>query len=442
MFENYFTTGALFYQAMSCYVAAFALRPFQNKNEDTRKHRLRYAEIAVMVVVLNVIMMVFSYHYINFSDWSTALEAPACFLTCLILCRSMLTPSLSETFYISVWSYLLSNFTTQIIMPIVIEFPIGAYRTAARCILYVIFLLIVYFVSSKLIYPQISSKGRYRIDLYHFATDLLIIGFYFVFSNYSFLFILLGEKPASMSTMITVFRLIEGALCLSLLFLQSTMESRMKAENDAKLLQQIMFRQQEQYRMSRENIELINQKCHDIKYHLAAFEKFSEDHSAKAEIIKMKEAIEIYDTSIKTGNQVLDTILTEKSLYCREHQITMTCMANGEILSFIDNADLYSILGNAIDNAIESVGKQEDPEKRVIQIAVEEVKKTVLIRVRNFCDDELLFEEGIPVTTKKKQKGYHGFGLKSIRHTVEKYGGCMTCKRSGEAFTLQILFPE
>lgn len=46
---------------------------------------------------------------------------------------------------------------------------------------------------------------------------------------------------------------------------------------------------------------------------------------------EIERSIQIYDSTIETGNEVLDTVLTEKSLYCEQHQITMTCVADATL---------------------------------------------------------------------------------------------------------------
>ena len=49
---------------------------------------------------------------------------------------------------------------------------------------------------------------------------------------------------------------------------------------------------------------------------------------------KMEADIKKYESQNKTGNKVLDTVLTTKSLYCAKHNITFTCVADGTLLEF------------------------------------------------------------------------------------------------------------
>lgn len=66
-----------------------------------------------------------------------------------------------------------------------------------------------------------------------------------------------------------------------------------------------------------------------------------------------------------------------------------------------------------------------------------------LLRFENYYEeatDALTFADGLPQTT-KKNRSYHGYGLKSIRFTAEKYGGSMTVNTRDQCFALCVLLP-
>lgn len=137
---------------------------------------------------------------------------------------------------------------------------------------------------------------------------------------------------------------------------------------------------------------------------------------------------------------MLDTILTSKSLYCQQHGITLTCVADGAALDFMDTMDLCSLFGNALDNAIESVEKLPDSEQRLIHLVVTRKKNFVWIRVENTYDGAFRADGTLPKTTKTDAR-YHGYGLKSIYDTAEKYGGTAEISTQEKRFTLKVLLP-
>ena len=141
-----------------------------------------------------------------------------------------------------------------------------------------------------------------------------------------------------------------------ILYLQSEMFKKSAMRQELEVMNMLWKKEQEQYEISRENIALINQKCHDLKHQIRAICYMNRDE-IDAYIKEVEDSIAIYESIVKTGNEVLDTILTEKSLYCKERGITVSCVADGSQMGFINTIDLYAILGNAMYNAIEAVEK-------------------------------------------------------------------------------------
>lgn len=151
--------------------------------------------------------------------------------------------------------------------------------------------------------------------------------------------------------------------------------------------------------------------------------------------------ISIYDADVKTGNEAIDIILTEKNLLCCNKKIKLTCMADCKKLFFIDDSDLYVLFGNALDNAIEAVSKIDNKEKRYIGFTVYNHNDMISINVNNFYSGEIsLDKDGLPITT-KDNKDYHGFGMKSIKMIVDKYHGDVSIVTKDNIFNLNIFIP-
>lgn len=205
-------------------------------------------------------------------------------------------------------------------------------------------------------------------------------------------------------------------------------------------LQNMLQMQYNNYRVSEESIALVNQKYHDLKHHIALLRSQVSSGEKLAYLDRMEEEIRSYETQNKTGNRVLDTILTAKSAQCQREGVSLTCVADGQALDFMHPMDISALFGNALDNAIESVKKLGDPEKRLIHVSVARQKNFLRIRVENCYEGELLFAQGMPATTKQDGR-YHGFGLKSIQSTAAKYDGSMTIAARDGWFELRILFP-
>lgn len=204
------------------------------------------------------------------------------------------------------------------------------------------------------------------------------------------------------------------------------------------LMEHVLHLQKGQMETSKEMMDLINIKCHDLKKMITLLG--DKKHLTDDEIAEMKRAVSIYDASVKTGNEALDVLLAEKTLLCENKGILFNCVVDGKSLSFMKSSDIYSLFGNAIDNAIEAVEKIEDPTKRCIGINVKESRGMMIAHLENYFTGALNYDEQELVTT-KEDKRYHGFGVKSIKLIAARYGGYVSMRAEGEVFNLDILLP-
>ena len=270
------------------------------------------------------------------------------------------------------------------------------------------------------------------------AVALLLAAFIFLLSNLSFAS---PRTPFSGRHELDIFAIRTLAdLCgVGLLFAYHIQLCEMNVRMEKEYLRKLLHMQKESYRISEESVELINRKYHDLKHHIQFLRTELGSEEKLRYLDEVERDIRSYEARNKTGNKVLDTLLTAKSLVCQSKSITMTCVADGQALDFMKPTDLSVLFGNALDNAIESVERIEDPEKRLIHISVARQKGFVRLRVENCCEETVRFAEGLPIT--RKDARYHGYGMKSIRSVVEKYGGSMTVKVQAGWFELRILFP-
>lgn len=226
--------------------------------------------------------------------------------------------------------------------------------------------------------------------------------------------------------------------CLLGLTVQFDISRQNNLEMNNTILEQLLHQERHQHEVSKENIMLINMKCHDLKHQIRELEKVDNRDMRTRLIEEMNENIMIYDSNVKSGNDTIDLILTEKSLICQKEQIKFSYIIDGAKLDFIEVADMYVLFGNALDNAIEGV-KREAPELRIISLNIMQKNQMISIHLENYCSDKITFVEEFPETS-KGNKAYHGFGTKSIKYLVEKYHGFVEMRQEDGKFILEILF--
>ena len=202
-------------------------------------------------------------------------------------------------------------------------------------------------------------------------------------------------------------------------------------------IKKMLHQQKNFFSQEKAVIEELNIKSHDLKHKLISLK----ENMINGESKEIDEAISLYDSFIKSGNDAIDVILTSKEIYCKQNKIRFTTMVDGKSLSFIKESDLYSLLGNILDNAIEASLKIKDEERRVITLTIKEEFGFISISEENYYEGNINFENNIPQTS-KENKNYHGFGLKSIFMIVKKYSGTYYLNVKDNIFKLNIMFPK
>lgn len=286
---------------------------------------------------------------------------------------------------------------------------------------------------------HVPADGYLDINRKDWLTALFIAIVVFGISNLSFV---TSETPfrGEYSKEIANIRTLVDIAGVAVLYAHFVLCCENKMRMELESVQNVLENQYLQYKQSRESIELINYKYHDLKHQIEVLRKEQDPEKRNAFLNKMENEIKQYELQNKTGNGVLDTVLTSKSMYCDKHGITLTSVVDGHLLDFMETMDICSIFGNALDNAIESVLKIEQKERRLIHLTVARQKAFLMIRLENYFEGDLEYEKGQLEST-KKDKAYHGYGIKSIRYTVNKYDGAVDIDTKDHWFNLKILIP-
>jgi hypothetical protein len=201
-----------------------------------------------------------------------------------------------------------------------------------------------------------------------------------------------------------------------------------KATLDSKI------RQQE---MTENNINFINMKCHDLRKELRRLKEQKKNISDE-DFALLEESLDFYDSSIKTGNVNIDALIQDKLIYCNSVGIEFTALVDGDAFKDLASSDIYFLLVNIIDNAIEAAESFDEKEKRVLSLTASKKHGVLLIEETNYLNQELSFNRDGSIMTTKKNTKYHGYGTKSIAYIVKKYDGKMEYDIKDNIFKLKI----
>ena len=146
---------------------------------------------------------------------------------------------------------------------------------------------------------------------------------------------------------------------------------------------------------------------------------WSNDPNVDAYIDSIYSEIRYHSMFGNTENKYLDLVLNKYQAICSETGITFTISVKTANLSFIEPADLITLLSNILDNAVEAA---KDSKERTIELSVNRRNGFDVLTCANSCDSPPL-SEGKRLFTTKKSAGFHGLGVKSIEKTATKYRG-------------------
>jgi hypothetical protein len=280
----------------------------------------------------------------------------------------------------------------------------------------------------------LELKGR------EVLASICIAAAVFSFSNFSFV---VRNTPFSGRLTADVFyiRTLVDLAGLMILYVYQSRLCEMETSRELTQIQSVLKNQYDKYRYYQESFDMINMKYHDLKHQIAGLRAEMTKEQREEWIDSLEQELDDYRPEMQTGSNVLDVLIQAKTVTCKNNRIKLTCVAEGSLLEFMHVADVCTIFGNALDNAIENVALIPDEEKRLIHLSVSSRKNFVMIQVRNYSEQKVKLRNGLPVTT-KRDKQNHGYGLKSIRYTIEKYHGNMDIEFDKNWFELNILIPK
>ena len=254
-----------------------------------------------------------------------------------------------------------------------------------------------------------------------------LLGVMFVFQFFALQTSLrIGLRPSA----VVAPSLLTQFYCVTLLYLQTELFKKSALQKEMDALNLLYDRQRKQYQIARQNVQIINRKCHELKVQIADLRRLQPDAAVSQSLDEAEQAARMYDANAATGNEVLDVVLTEKSLLCEAQRIRLNCVADGTCLAAIEPGDLYALFSNLLDQAIDAAAQQRDTDRRMIDL--------LACRRQGFAVVNVIG----PHSAEQPDHGRrHSYELKVARRIVHKYSGTMATEPRGALFAVKIVLP-
>lgn len=189
--------------------------------------------------------------------------------------------------------------------------------------------------------------------------------------------------------------------------------------------------QEQYYTQLRSEQEETRAMFHDINKYMQAMRTLAAEGNVAEVNQMMAETQELFDsltTVVDVGNSVVSVILNEYREITEDADISFTFDVSVPQNLGISAVDLYVLMGNTLDNAVEACASVP-AEERYIRIQMRTYHNILFYQIEN------PFAEGYPQRSRGKN---HGYGLQNVRKCVEKHTGHMSISQDENKFVLSM----
>ena len=192
---------------------------------------------------------------------------------------------------------------------------------------------------------------------------------------------------------------------------------------EAQILRQQSIGQVELYNSMRENYNIQRQRTHEYKNQIVCMDMLmkKKDYSKLEDYIgNISDKLDAQLDMVDTNNDVVNAILNAKYYEAIKNDVLFVLKINDLSDIKVSDEDIVTILSNLLDNAIEAA-KQCDVGKRTVKIKLLSEDDVLTIAVSNTYKTEPMLTEDGYIRTTKNNKEEHGWGIRNIVATLEKY---------------------
>jgi hypothetical protein len=192
---------------------------------------------------------------------------------------------------------------------------------------------------------------------------------------------------------------------------------------EAEALRQQSIGQLELYNSMRENYNIQRQRTHEYKNQIVCMDMLmkKKDYSKLEDYIgNISDGLDAQLDMVDTNNDVVNAIFNAKYYEAIKNDVLVVLKINDLSDIKISDNDIVTILSNLLDNAIEAA-KQCDIGKRIVKIKMLYEDAVLSIAVSNSYKAEPVLTEDGYIRTTKKDREEHGWGMRNVVATLEKY---------------------
>ena len=212
-------------------------------------------------------------------------------------------------------------------------------------------------------------------------------------------------------------------LLFAILFYRVNQQREMEAEI-AKLKQEQAEIVERDYQALRRTYADNAKLYHDLHNHIEAIYQCLIQGDTKEAVRyceDLRTPVRQISQTVWTGDKALDYLISSKMALAEQEQIKTKVNIEYPHNTNIRSVDLTTVLGNLLDNALEAA-KAAPENLRFLNLTIRRINAMLIIKVENGYGSTPVQEDG-KLLTSKKDKAFHGWGLKSVQTAADRYDG-------------------
>ena len=274
------------------------------------------------------------------------------------------------------------------------------------------------------------------LPLWGFIVFVLFASIVNAFIALDYMYMIINHPIKQILTILSVSFLI--LINILLFYVIAKINESFETQHNLDTAKQLIEFQKASYQTLFENQKEVRKLRHDLKHAMVGVWHHLEHQQLQEATDFVKEYLQILEENSQSsfsGYSIIETVVDMKRREALKDNITLEHEISFSETLQADTIDLSVLIGNALDNAIEAT-KQVTHQPKVVTVSITYKQDTLLMVIKNPVNTRVDVE---CLTSTKKEKDRHGFGILQMKQLAQKYNGEVFFECTDAQFKTSIL---
>lgn len=350
------------------------------------------------------------------------------YLILVLMVNRCTTLSVLDTFYCAVWIMITAELTHEIWLLFRMQWAQLQSMDLRSSTGLLVFASLFYWLISRTLARWLARGDLYEAGVVRLLLALVVGG---MCVTLGYLFMIPGNHSVQERLVVVVCQ----TFCGTIMYLNAEANRRKMMENKLDILNLLCDFGAKQYETAAENVRIVNEKCGELEEKIRQMEQYLPEKFRSESRETIRDARRSIDSVVRTGNEVLDIVLTEKNLAAEVNGTRINCVADGKLLDFMETVDLYALFSFGLETALEDVALFSDESHRLIDLLIHECQNFAVINLTYPLSEEA-------DNAARSRTRLNNYKMMVLYRVVEKYHGMQVVEKKDGLFSLKVVFPR